>query len=180
MTALEERIRNVQFIVCDVDGVLTNGSIFFDAEGRSFRAVHARDVTALTLWHLAGGKSALVSGLGSKAIEAIAATWRCTECHLWIKDKARICAEIALRHNIPPEAIAFLGDDIIDLCAMKHVGLAVAVQDAAPEVKAVAHFITDAPGGHGPLRELVHRILAAQGRLDETVKAYCDRKDGIQ
>lgn len=180
MSELEARLRKIQFIVCDVDGVLTDGSIPYDGEGRPFRTVHARDVTAFTLWHLAQGKSALVSGLGSAALEAIAKQWKITACHTFIRDKRRVCRELAERHGVALDEMAFLGDDIIDVWAMQEVGLAVAVADAAEEAKAVAHLVTTAPGGHGPLRELVHRILRAQGRFEKTLEAYCARTDGPQ
>lgn len=180
MSELDDRLKKIQCIVSDVDGVLTDGSIAYDSLGRPFRSVHARDVTALTLWRIAGGVSAIVSGLGSRSIEAVAATWGCAECHLWVRDKGRVCREMAERLQLPMEALAFLGDDIIDLGAMRCVGLSVAVADALPEVKNEAHLVTEAPGGRGPLREVVHRILAAQGRLDAVVAAYCGRKDGPQ
>ncbi len=177
---IEDRLRRISFIVCDVDGVLTDGLIWFDGDGRPFRALHARDATALTLWHLSGGQSALVSGLGSKAIAAIAAQWKCGETHEFIRDKARVCREIAQRHRIGLDEMAFLGDDLIDVRAMQAVGLAVAVADAAPEAKAAAHLCTEAPGGRGALRELVYRILSAQGKWAAAIERYCDRKDGVQ
>ncbi len=180
MPELEERLNRIRFIVCDVDGVLTDGTIAFDADGRSWRSFHARDATALTLWHLAGGKSALVSGLGSKAVESIADMWKCCECHQWIKDKESICRQIAARHGITMDQMAFIGDDIIDVRAMQVVGLSVAVSDAAPEAKESAHMITKSPGGKGALRELVHCILEAKDKLDEVIKIYCDRKNGQQ
>lgn len=180
MSDLQDRLRRVQFIVCDVDGVLTDGRIWFDGDGVPFRAVYAKDGTAMTLWHLAGGKSALVSGLGSKAIETIAAQWTCTECRMWTKDKARVCRELAQNHGLTLDEMAFVGDDIIDLKALREVGLAVVVSDAAEEVKEVAHLVTKAPGGKGAVRELIRQILDAKGILDSTIKAYCDRQDGPQ
>jgi len=180
MLDIEERLRRVRFIVCDVDGVLTDGLIGFDGEGRSFRSVHVRDVTALTLWHLGGGKSALVTGLASKAVEAVAETWHCAEVHMRVKDKGATCREIAARHGVDLEAVAFLGDDIIDLNAFRVVGVAVAVADAHPEAKRAAHLVTDASGGQGALRELVQRILVAQGRYAESLEAYCSRTNGEQ
>jgi len=174
------RLQRIKFIVCDVDGVLTDGRIWYDGEGRSFRWIHARDATALTLWHLVGGQSALVSGLGSQAIEAIAEQWRCAECHQWVKDKGRVCREIAVRHGIEPEEMAFLGDDIIDIKGLRAVGLGVVVVDAPPEVKTEADLVLETPGGHGALRDLVHRILRVQGRFDEALELYCSRKDNIQ
>ena len=110
---LEERLRRIRFIVCDVDGVLTDGQMWFDGEGRPFRALHARDAAALTLWHLSGGKTALVSGLGSQALAAIANIWKCCETHEWIRDKARVCREMAERHGIALEEIPlFLGTTV--------------------------------------------------------------------
>ncbi len=177
---LEQRLRRIRFIVCDVDGVLTDGQMWFDGEGRPFRALHARDAAAFTLWHLSGGKTALVSGLGSPALAAIAKIWKCCEMHEWVRDKARVCHEMAQRHGIALEEMAFLGDDLIDVRAMQAVGLAVAVADAAFEAKAVAHMVTHALGGRGALRELVYRLLESQGTLDASIEQYCDRKDHAQ
>jgi 3-deoxy-D-manno-octulosonate 8-phosphate phosphatase (KDO 8-P phosphatase) len=99
---------------------------------------------------------------------------------MWIRDKARVCREMAERHGIPLEQMAFLGDDLIDLYAIQTVGLGVAVADAEPEVKEAAALVLESPGGTGALRELVVRILRAQGRLDDAMRQYCDRKDGAQ
>lgn len=179
MSSLDERLRRIRLIVCDVDGVLTDGSIPFDAEGRPFRIFNVRDVTALTFWRLAGGLSALVSGLGSKAVEAVADTWRITEVHTWVKNKQSVLREMAERHHIPLEEVAYLGDDLIDRRAMEIAGLAVAVNDAVPEIRAIAHLVTQARGGQGALRELVESILRAQGRMDEILDAYSTREDAV-
>ncbi len=180
MTELDQKLRGVQFIITDVDGVLTDGGIAFDGEGRPFRTVHVRDVTALTLWHLAGGRTALVSGLGSKALETIASTWKCAECHMWVKNKLRVCEDIAARQGLTMNAVAFIGDDIIDVRAMASAGLGVAVADAAHEAKEAADLVTRAPGGKGALREVVERILKAQGRYNEAVEQYMTREDTAQ
>lgn len=177
MDDLNQKLRQITFLVCDVDGVLTDGRMWFDGEGKPFRCLHARDGTALALWHLAGHKSALVSGLGSKAVEAIAKQWKCAECYQHIKNKGRVCREIAEKYDIPLEQMAFVGDDIIDLTAMRTVGVSVAVGDALPAVKDAATVTLTAHGGSGAVRELVHLLLAAQGRLDETVQKYCARED---
>lgn len=180
MQDLQDRLRQISFIVCDVDGVLTDGRMWFDGDGRPFRCLHARDGTALTLWHLAGYQSAIVTGLGSRAVEAIAEQWRCAECRMWVKDKGKMCEQIAQRHGIALEAMAFLGDDIIDRSAIRTVGLGVAVDDAVPELQAEADLTLASPGGAGALRELVHRLLNARGRLEEAVELYCNRTDQPQ
>jgi 3-deoxy-D-manno-octulosonate 8-phosphate phosphatase (KDO 8-P phosphatase) len=174
---LQDRLRRIRFIACDVDGVLTDGRMWYDGDGKPFRCLHARDGAALTLWHLMDGKTALVSGLGSKAIEAIVAQWKCAELHAFVRDKARVCREMAERHGISLDEMAFIGDDLIDLPAMRTVGLAVSVADAADEAKALAHMITQVSGGQGAVREVVYAVLSAQGRLDEAIHRYCSRTD---
>jgi 3-deoxy-D-manno-octulosonate 8-phosphate phosphatase (KDO 8-P phosphatase) len=177
---MEDRLKRIAFLVCDVDGVLTDGRIWFDGDGKPFRWLHARDGTALTLWHISGGKSALVSGLGSKAMETVTAQWKCNECHMWIRDKARVCREIAARHGLSLDQMAFLGDDLIDVRAMQAVGLAAAVADAAQEAKDVADIVLASAGGEGAVRELVYLMLRAKGCLEKAVETYCDRKDHVQ
>jgi 3-deoxy-D-manno-octulosonate 8-phosphate phosphatase (KDO 8-P phosphatase) len=178
MSTLHERLRRLRLIVCDVDGVLTDGRVFYDGEGRPFRSVHVRDVTAMNLWRMIGGKIAMVTGLESRAIEVIAERWGCVELHASVRDKARVLREMTNRQCVALKETAFLGDDIIDLPAMRIAGLAVAVADAVEEARNEAHLVLDAAGGHGGLRELVHRALRAQGRYEEAVGNYCNRKDG--
>jgi 3-deoxy-D-manno-octulosonate 8-phosphate phosphatase (KDO 8-P phosphatase) len=180
MDDIVERMKRVSFIVTDFDGVLSDGRVWFDGDGEQFRWLHARDATALTLWRLTGGKAAMVSGLGCKAMEVISMQWKFVESHMWIRDKARVCREIAERQNIPLAQMAFLGDDIIDMNAIKIVGLGVVVANAGAEVKEAASLVLDAPGGMGAMRELVERILRAKGLLDEAINMYCGRKDGPQ
>jgi len=179
-SAIEERLQNIKMLVCDVDGVLTDGRIWFDGEGRPFRSLHVRDGTGLTLWRLAGGKTALVSGLGSKAVESVAKQWHCDEVHMFTKDKGRVIREMATRHGLTLAEMAFVGDDIIDIRAMEMCGLGVVVADGASEAKRVADIVTEACGGAGAVREVVYRILRAQGRLEAVIESYCDRKDGPQ
>jgi len=177
MSDMKERLCRIRLIVCDVDGVLTDGSIPFDADGRQLRTFNVRDVTSLTFWRLSGGLSALISGLGSKAVEALADTWRVTEVHTWVKNKQQVLRDMAERLEVPLDCVAYLGDDLIDKRAMEIVGLAVAVRDAAPEIRAVAHLVTEARGGHGALREVVELILRTQGRMDDILEQYTRRED---
>jgi len=176
-TTLDDKLKRVRFLISDVDGVLTDGALAFDGEGRPFRTICVRDMTGLTLWHLSEGRTALVSGLGSKALETIAATWKCAECHMWVKNKLRVCEEIAANHGLSMDQLAYIGDDIIDVRAISAVGLGVAVADATPEAKAAAAFVTRAPGGKGALRELIERILRAQDRYEDTLGKYMARED---
>ncbi|MCP4639685.1 MAG: HAD hydrolase family protein [bacterium] len=180
MPTLEERMQQIRFIVSDVDGVLTDGTMGFDAAGRHFRHFNVKDGLGLAMWHLADGKVALMSGQGSPAVEAVARQWRCTECLTHVRDKVSACNDLARRHRVEIAEMAFAGDDLIDLDAIEHVGLGVAVGDAADVVKQAAAFTTKARGGEGALRELVEEILRAQGRLDEVIQQYRHGPTGVQ
>jgi 3-deoxy-D-manno-octulosonate 8-phosphate phosphatase (KDO 8-P phosphatase) len=180
MDDLDARLKRIKFIVSDVDGVLTDGSMGFDGEGRPFRFFQVRDGLGLALWRLGGGKAALVSRLGSPALDAVAKQWKCDECHANVGDKVEVCRGIAERHGITLEEMAFLGDDLVDLPAMETVGLGVAVADATGPVRAAADLVLDTDGGHGALRHLVECLLDAHGRLDETLEKYRDVTTGGQ
>jgi len=177
MPDLQQRLKKIAFIVTDVDGVLTDGRMWYDAEGRPFRYLSARDGTGLTMWRLSGGKCAIVSGLGSKSLEAIQAQWRIEELYMWVKDKGRVCREIAQKHGVTLDRMAFIADDIIDLSGLRAVGFPVAVADAVPAVKEAAALVLESAGGQGAVREFVQLVLAAQGRLDEVIGKYTTRKD---
>ena len=172
MSDLESKLAKIRFIVSDVDGVLTDGRIGIDDEGRPFRSFHVRDGTGLGLWKLAGGKSALVSGQGSKALETIAAQWECDELMMEIRDKGAACRGLAERHGMSMDELAFIGDDLLDLSALSVVGLSVAVSDAVAEVRDAADFVTELRGGGGALRELIEILLRAQGNYEKACIAY--------
>lgn len=172
MSGLESKLAKIRFIVSDVDGVLTDGRMGIDGEGRPFRSFHVRDGTGLGLWKLAGGKSALVSGQGSKSVETIAAQWKCDELMMNIRDKGAACRDLAERYSMSMDQLAFIGDDLLDLSALTVVGLSVAVSDAVAEVRDAADLITDLSGGRGALRELIEKILRAQGNYEKACIAY--------
>jgi len=174
---LTQRMAQVRLLVLDVDGTLTDGNIWFDGEGRPFRALYCHDGAGLTLWRLAGHQAALVSGLGSAAAEAIRQQWDLIEVLSNVKDKVRAVDELAGRAGCTRAQTAYMGDDIIDRNVMRAVGLAVAVRDAVPRIREEAHWVTEAPGGRGAVREVVERLLDAQGILDATVERYCARTD---
>ena len=165
-------MRAIRLIVTDVDGVLTNGLMGFDAEGQPFRHFNVRDGLGLALWYHTGGKAALMSGQRSLAVMAIAQQWKCEECLMGVRDKASACAELAAQQGLKTEELAFIGDDLLDLGALEAVGLGIAVSDAPLQVKEAVDYVTEAAGGRGALREAIETILQAQGRLDEAIGKY--------
>lgn len=177
---LEERLLAVRGIVSVVDGVLTDGRLTFDGEGRLFQQFNVRDGLGLALWRLVGGKFAVVSLFESEAIHALTKQWRCAVCHTGVHGEAEVFQRVAHDLSLAPSAIAFLGADVFDLPAMSLAGCAVAPADAPAVVRGAAHWVSDCPGGGGVVRAFVQEMLRTQARYDEAVREYLARADGGQ
>ena len=171
---LRRRLAAVRLLVFDVDGVLTDGRLVLSSSGEESKRFHIRDGLGIVLAQKSGLQVALMSGRASAAVDR-----RAKELGIRIalvisnaRDKERGIRELKLRLELPAEAVAFVADDLNDLPAFDEVGLAVAVADAAPEVTARAHLVTQAGGGEGAAREIIELILKEQGRWEEAVRNY--------
>jgi len=169
---IQERAARVKLLLMDCDGVLTDGRIWILENGEDQKAFHTRDGLGIDLLHRAGLKSGIISGRTSSALERRAQSLGVS--YLWQgrDDKRQAFTDTLTQAQVTNEAVAFVGDDLTDLPLMKQSGLAVAVADAVAEVKAHAHYVTEAKGGKGAVREVVELILKAQGRWDDLVKSY--------
>jgi 3-deoxy-D-manno-octulosonate 8-phosphate phosphatase (KDO 8-P phosphatase) len=156
----------------DCDGVLTDGRIILlgaDDEQKSF---HTRDGHGLVLLHRAGLRSGIISGNKSSAVERRARDLGIAYVRQGTWDKIVEFEEVLKEAGVDDAEAAFIGDDVTDIPLMQRVGLAVAVADAAEEVRGVAHFVTQLPGGFGAVREVTDLILKAQGRWAELMRKY--------
>jgi 3-deoxy-D-manno-octulosonate 8-phosphate phosphatase (KDO 8-P phosphatase) len=168
------RLSSVRMIVFDVDGVLTDGRLTLSSAGDEAKRFHIHDGLGIVLAQKSGLHIALMSGRTSPAVERRAKELG-IRSHLVIsdaRDKERAIKELKLRLDLPAEAVAFVGDDLNDLPAFKEVGLAVAVADAVTEVAARCHVVTRAKGGEGAAREIIERVLCAQGKWEEAIQNY--------
>ncbi|MFZ1986600.1 MAG: HAD-IIIA family hydrolase [Desulfatitalea sp.] len=161
-----ERLKQVQMVLLDVDGVLTAGEIIYGDSGEQFKVFNVRDGLGIRMLKAADIQVGIVTGRGGSALRH-----RCTNLGLdlvfeGVRDKAQALAQANAATGIAAEATAFIGDDLLDLSIMKRVGLAVAVADAHAMVRAIAHLTTQAAGGRGAVREVCEAILNAQGRWD--------------
>jgi 3-deoxy-D-manno-octulosonate 8-phosphate phosphatase (KDO 8-P phosphatase) len=163
----------------DVDGVLTDGRMLLSERGDEVKAFHARDGVALALAQRAGLRTAMVSGETSAVVKARAARLGVDRVLLGARRKGEALDALLAEWELPAEAAAFVGDDLLDLPALQRVGLAIAVADAAPEVKAVAHVVTRAGGGRGAIRECVELVLRARGAWRAAVDAYVRDHGGL-
>ena len=167
-----DRCRRIQLILSDVDGVLTNGGLLFDNEGVELKQFHIRDGLGIRLWQKAGFKFGLITGRTSQIVKRRAAELGIEFVRQGFEQKWPAAQEVMQSLGLSAEQVAFIGDDLPDLTVIRRVGLGVAVADAAPEVRAAAHFVTIAQGGQGAVRELIEKILKAQNRWDDMVEKY--------
>jgi 3-deoxy-D-manno-octulosonate 8-phosphate phosphatase (KDO 8-P phosphatase) len=157
------RAQRIRLLVLDVDGVLTDGRLYFGPTGEALKVFHVRDGHGIKMLMAAGIEVALLSGRRSDAAYHRARELGISRFHEGLRDKVAVLAEICRSLDITPEAVAAVGDDLVDLPHLEQTGLAVAVADAAAEVIAAAHWVTRLPGGQGAVREVCDLILKAQG-----------------
>jgi 3-deoxy-D-manno-octulosonate 8-phosphate phosphatase (KDO 8-P phosphatase) len=140
------------------------------------KGFHAHDGTAISLARLAGIKTGIITKRISETVALRARDLKIDHIHQGIQDKASVLAQILTRDGITSAEAAFVGDDVIDLPAMRKCGLAVAVKNARPEVKAEAHWVTPHAGGDGAARDAVEYILKAQGKWKKAVEEYISER----
>ena len=169
---LPARVAAVELLLLDVDGVLTDGSVIYADDGSELKRFHVRDGSGLKLWHAAGKRSAIVSGRKSVAVERRASELGIRLVLQGRDDKLAAFAEALAATGLRPEQVCAVGDDLPDVPLLRTCGLAVAVADACPEVRAAAHYVTAAPGGRGAVREAIEWLLTAQGRWTELTAHY--------
>ena len=140
------------------------------------KGFHAHDGTAISLARLAGIKTGIITKRISETVALRARDLKIDHIHQGIQDKASVLAQILARDEITSAEAAFVGDDVIDLPAMRKCGFAVAVKNARPEVKAEAHWVTPHAGGDGAARDAVEFILKAQGKWKKAVEEYISER----
>ena len=172
MQALIEKAKKLKLLILDVDGVLTDGKLFFDYAGNEYKSFHARDGHGIKLLRQTGVEVAVISGRKSNSVELRMKSLGITHVYQGHEDKRAAFNELIEKIGITPEQAAHVGDDLLDLPIMMRVGLAIAVDDANFAVKQRAHWCTSLPGGHGAVREVCDFIMQAQGHFDEVVNAY--------
>ncbi|RMF87128.1 MAG: phenylphosphate carboxylase subunit delta, partial [Nitrospirae bacterium] len=156
----------------DVDGVLTDGRIVYDSAGAEAKAFHVRDGQRIKLAIRHGLAFGIITGRSSEVVRRRAAELGIAHVHQGAKRKLPVLEALLGETGLDPEAVAYVGDDIVDLPVMRRVGWAVAVADAPEAVRAHAHWVTRSPGGRGAVAEVVERILEAKGLWQEILEEY--------
>jgi 3-deoxy-D-manno-octulosonate 8-phosphate phosphatase (KDO 8-P phosphatase) len=169
---LNNKARKIRLLLLDVDGVLTDGRIIYDSRGRDMKFFDVHDGLGVYLLKRAGIPTVLITAKGSRAIKPRARDMRVDAVLENIFPKSIALDKLLKRYQISTEEICFVGDDLVDLSLMKRVGLAVAVFNAAPEIKQGAAYITLRTGGRGAVREVAELILKAQGKWQGAISIY--------
>lgn len=168
---LTERINAVRLLILDVDGVMTDGKLYFTAEGQTCKAFDVKDGHGIRLLLHYGIDVAVISGRESAAVRMRLEDLGIQKAYLGRRDKLAALEELLASCNVSAAQTAYLGDDLPDLAVMTQVNLACATADANPEIKKRAHCVLNTNGGHGAVRELSEKILTVQGHW-ETVLSY--------
>lgn len=170
---LEARFKKISLLVMDVDGVLTDGRMYYDSYGDPLKAFDVQDGYGMLLWHsVAGNQSAIVTALKSRLVKQRARHMKIGKLYMGIRRKGKIFHGLCRSFHVKAEQVCFVGDDLLDIPLMTQVGLAVAVANAHPETKRVAHYCTQNRGGRGAVRELTEKLLQAQGHWDEVLRKF--------
>jgi 3-deoxy-D-manno-octulosonate 8-phosphate phosphatase (KDO 8-P phosphatase) len=186
----QARAKKIKLLLFDVDGVLTDGKLFFlpnsadsqqnvmeqKAQSTSsmieFKGFHAHDGASISLARLGGIKTGLITKRVSETVALRARDLKLEYVYQGVQDKRTCFNEIVQKAGLKPEEAAFVGDDVVDLPAMRAGGLAIAVKNARAEVKREAHYVTAHAGGEGALRDAVEFILKAQSKWKGALKDY--------
>ncbi len=177
---IRRRARKIKLLLMDVDGVLTDGRIYYLPRTRGgpgeglleTKTFHSRDGLGIRLAHEAGLKTGIISGRSSPVVELRAKELGIHFVQQNVLEKLRPFEKILHSANVRAEQVCYMGDDIVDLPVLRRVGLAVGVGSGHPLLRRHVHYWTRRPGGLGAVRETIELILAAQGKLDPVVNHY--------
>ncbi|HEY8099097.1 MAG TPA: 3-deoxy-manno-octulosonate-8-phosphatase KdsC [Methylobacter sp.] len=172
MQSVVEKAKKLKLLILDVDGVLTDGKLFFDNDGNEYKSFHAQDGHGIKMLRQTGVEVAVISGRKSKSVALRMKNLGIEHVYQGHENKIAAFNEIIELLGITPDQAAHVGDDVIDLPVMVRVGLAIAVNDANFAVKQHADWCTTLPGGQGAVREVCDFIMQAQGHFDEMLNAY--------
>jgi 3-deoxy-D-manno-octulosonate 8-phosphate phosphatase (KDO 8-P phosphatase) len=166
------RAARLRLMIFDVDGILTDGSLHYGAQGELIKTFNVLDGHGIKLLQQSGVATAIISARKSELVARRAADLDITHLFQGVHDKKSAFEELLGRTGIAAQDAGFVGDDVIDLPILLRVGFAASVPNAHPEVKSRVHYVTQASGGKGAARELCDFILRAQGNYEKALAPY--------
>ncbi len=171
-TDLLERARRIKLIAFDVDGVMTDGTLFLADDGQEYKGFNSLDGHGLKMLKGTGITLAIITGRSSRVVEHRARNLGIDIVHQGAHDKLAVYDALCRERNLACEATAYMGDDVVDLPVMRRAGLAITVPAAPDPVKAHSHYVTAREAGRGAVREVCEWLMRAQGTLDAALAPY--------
>jgi 3-deoxy-D-manno-octulosonate 8-phosphate phosphatase (KDO 8-P phosphatase) len=167
-----EKAARVRLFLLDVDGVLTDGGIIYDADGREIKRFHVRDGHGIVMMRRSGIEVGIITGRTSPVVPVRARELGIALVRQGAADKVAAWREILAKSRFLPEETAYVGDDIVDVPLLREVGFAAAVADAEEYVLSAADYVASRPGGHGAVREIIEFVLRASGTWETVSSRY--------
>jgi 3-deoxy-D-manno-octulosonate 8-phosphate phosphatase (KDO 8-P phosphatase) len=171
---LRQRAARIRLVVFDVDGVLSDGSLYFSDDGTEIKAFNSKDGHGIKMLKSSGVDVAVITGRSSPLVTRRMQALGIEHVFQGHEDKLPVFEKLLESLDLDAEQAAYVGDDVVDLPVMRRVGLAVSVADAHPLVLEHAHWCTRNPGGNGAAREVCEQVMAAQGTLDAQLEKYLE------
>lgn len=174
MQEILEKAKKIKLVIFDIDGVLTDGSLFRGDDGQEYKAFNSKDGHGIRMLLDGGIDIAIITGRTSNVVEHRAKDLGITRIYQGKREKLPAYLELLEDVKLDHEEIAYVGDDVVDLPVMTKVGLSICVQDGHPFVKDHCDWVTGIPGGRGAGREVCELLLKAQGKLDDMLASYLE------
>lgn len=172
MQNVHDRARGIKLAAFDVDGVLTDGTLYLADSGEEIKAFNSLDGHGMKMLRESGVELAIITGRTSRIVELRAKNLGIELVYQGVEDKARAFAELLAARHLDANAVSYMGDDVVDLPVLTRCGLALSVPEAPLFVRQHAHYISRASGGRGAVREVCELIMHAQGTLDKKLQTY--------
>jgi 3-deoxy-D-manno-octulosonate 8-phosphate phosphatase (KDO 8-P phosphatase) len=172
MQNVHDRARGIKLAAFDVDGVLTDGTLYLTDGGEEIKAFNSLDGHGMKMLRESGVELAIITGRTSRIVELRAKNLGVGLVYQGVEDKARAFAELLAARRLDAAAVAYMGDDVVDLPVLTRCGLALSVPDAPLFVRQRVHYVSRAGGGRGAVREVCELIMHAQGTLEQKLQTY--------
>lgn len=177
MKDILEKAKQIELVIFDVDGVMTDGSLFMGDNGEEYKAFNSQDGHGMRMLQEGGVRVAIITGRSSQVVEHRMKDLGVSLVYQGYRDKRPAFTALLEKVGLRPDQVAYVGDDVVDLPIMSQVGLAIAVQDAHPYVRQHAHWVTSRNGGHGAVRDVCEMCLEARGLLAAKLASYLHSRE---
>ena len=167
-----ERARSIQIVIFDVDGVLTDGTLYLTDSGEEIKAFNSRDGHGMKMLKASGVELAIITARESRCVKLRAKDLNISLLYQGEKNKLKVFESLVTKLGLDMSSCAYVGDDLIDLPVMTRCGLSICVPSAHALVKNHVHYVTSSAGGHGAIREICEMVMLAQGTLDAQLEKY--------